>query len=704
MKTREVFARKTRPELADGVEERPRRHAEARPPALSVVVPCYNEEDGLSELHRRITDACEGLRAPYEIVLVNDGSSDGTWPAMSALAAADRRVVLVKLSRNYGHQVALSAGLQTCSGDRVLILDADLQDPPELVHEMMRAMDDGADVVYGRRRSREGEGPLKLVTAWLFYRLLNAFADVPVPRDTGDFRLISRRALEAFLAMPERRRFIRGMMSWVGFKQVPILYDRGSRYAGRTKYPLRKMLAFAADAVVSSSPRPLALTGYAGCVTVTTSLLIAGWGVTAAAMGRTVPAWVAWSALSCFLSGIHLLALGLTGAYVGRILDQCTARPLYIVERVVRGGADERVPGTHSIEPSRRIPASPAPPTVITRPACGRPGGMNTKRQGFTLIELLVVVAVITLLIGLLLPAVQSARESSRRAQCLNNFRQLGLALQSYHDIQGTFPIGRFGLYYTYPSIRSYLNRQTWVVATLPHLEQSQLYNAYNVKLAFIEPANSTSLLTSVATFLCPSDTDSLQEPDAPWARVKGNFAANWGNTHYFQDAKLSAPGAGDPFPGPVDSATFNGAPFMANRSLSLNAFRDGTSSTLLVGETVVGQNRVSDGDPVGASDHRGDLYNDDRNGTMFMTYTGPNSRVPDQMGDALYCGFGYEDNPPCNNASPAFNASRSRHPGGVHALFGDGHVRFVKDSVNLALWRAAGSPSNGEVLSDEDF
>ncbi len=358
----------------EAFEEVP-RHDRTAAPALSVVVPCYNEEAGLAELYRRLTAACEGLGVSYEVVLVNDGSSDRTWPRMLGLAAADRRFVLVNLSRNFGHQLALTAGLRTCRGDRILVIDADLQDPPELLPRMMKAMDDGADVVYGRRRSRRGEGPLKLATAWLFYRLLGLLTDVPVPCDVGDFRLMSRRVLDALLAMPERRRFIRGMVSWVGFHQVPLSYDREARFAGATAYSFRKMAAFAADAVISSSTRPLALAGYGGGMARGVAGLLIAWALALALSGRAVPGWVGWSAVSCILSGVQLVSLGVSGAYLGRVFEQCNGRPLYVVERMVRASREGGDP-----VPSQSYP-DPTSCLVRQRPNPPLPGNDHTLRE-----------------------------------------------------------------------------------------------------------------------------------------------------------------------------------------------------------------------------------------------------------------------------------------------------------------------------------
>ena len=235
-------------------------------PALSIVVPCFNEEACLGALHERLGNAARSaVGDDYEIVLVNDGSCDGSWPLMRKIVAGDPHVVAVNLSRNHGHQLALTAGLDLCRGDTILIIDADLQDPPELLPEMMKAMRaEQADVVYGVRKTRAGETAFKRATAHGFYRLLSRATDVDIPVDAGDFRLMSRRALEALLAMPEQARFIRGMVAWIGFRQVPFAYDRQERFAGETKYPLKKMMRFALDALTGFSSAPLKLASHAG--------------------------------------------------------------------------------------------------------------------------------------------------------------------------------------------------------------------------------------------------------------------------------------------------------------------------------------------------------------------------------------------------------------------------------------------------------
>lgn len=308
-------------------------------PELSVVVPCYNEEDALAELHARISRVPRSMGVPYEVILVNDGSKDRSWLIMVELAEGDPQLVLVNMSRNHGHQLALTAGLSLARGERILILDADLQDPPELLPEMWRIMDEGADVVYGRRRSREGETGLKLLTATLFYRLIERLTDVPIPRDAGDFRLISRRALEILQAMPERHRFIRGMVSWIGFRQEPLFYDRQARFAGETKYPFRKMCRFAIDAVTAFSTKPLALAGWFGLATGTFAGLLLVCSAVSWARGSAVAGWTSLMAVMAIFGSAQMIILGIFGEYLGRLYEQGKGRPLFVIDQVVRAEA-----------------------------------------------------------------------------------------------------------------------------------------------------------------------------------------------------------------------------------------------------------------------------------------------------------------------------------------------------------------------------
>src|SRR5438270_4930600 len=260
---------------------------------LSIVVPCFNEDACLGELHQRLSAAARSaVGDDYELVLVNDGSRDGSWAAMQRIAKTDRNLVAINLSRNHGHQLALTAGLDLCRGDAILIIDADLQDPPELLGPMLQAMrESGADVVYGLRRSRAGETAFKRATTHGFYRLLSRATEVDIPLDAGDFRLMSRRALDALLAMPEQARFIRGMVAWIGFKQVPFPYDRHQRFAGATKYPFKKMMRFAFDALTGFSSAPLKLASHFGLGLSVGSIALMLYIAYAWVAGRSIQGW-----------------------------------------------------------------------------------------------------------------------------------------------------------------------------------------------------------------------------------------------------------------------------------------------------------------------------------------------------------------------------------------------------------------------------
>jgi dolichol-phosphate mannosyltransferase len=311
--------------------------------SLSIVVPCFNEQDCLDALHQRLSAAARDTAADdYEIVFVNDGSRDETWSMIRNMAASDSHVIAVNLSRNHGHQLALTAGLDLCRGDTILIIDADLQDPPELLPEMMNAMRaEDADVVYGVRRSRSGETAFKRATAHGFYRLLSRATDVDIPLDAGDFRLMSRRALDALLAMPEQARFIRGMVAWIGFKQVPFVYDRQERFAGTTKYPLKKMLRFALDALTGFSSAPLKLASHVGLALSIGSVILILYIAYAWAAGRNVPGWTSLMLIVVVIGAVQMFVLALMGEYIGRLYNESKRRPLYIVQEVAGDGRRE---------------------------------------------------------------------------------------------------------------------------------------------------------------------------------------------------------------------------------------------------------------------------------------------------------------------------------------------------------------------------
>ncbi len=332
-------------------------------PALSIVIPCYNEEACLDALHARVSAAARAaVGEDYEVVLVNDGSRDASWPVMQRLAAGDRHVVAINLSRNHGHQLALTAGLDLCAGDQILIIDADLQDPPELLSEMRRVMAaEGADVVYAVRRKREGETFFKKLTAAAFYRVLDRVTDTPIPLDTGDFRLMSRRALDALLALPEQARFVRGMVAWIGFRQVPLAYDRAERIAGESKYPLAKMIRFALDAVTGFSTAPLRFASHVGLWLTAASVLLVIYILGAFAMGHALPGWTSLMLVVVVLGAVQMFVLGMIGEYLGRLYVEAKRRPLYLVSDVAGEVKRHVTLGFRAEDVAPNMPSGPEP-------------------------------------------------------------------------------------------------------------------------------------------------------------------------------------------------------------------------------------------------------------------------------------------------------------------------------------------------------
>ncbi len=310
-------------------------------PRYSIVAPCFNEEVVLHELYRRICQVMDQTGEPWELVLVNDGSRDRTPEIMRELHAADPRVKVVDLARNFGHQIAVTAGLDYARGDAVVIIDADLQDPPEVILQMIDRWKEGYEVVYAVRTERKGESWFKEFTAKLFYRIIYRITDVDIPLDTGDFRLMDRKAVEAIKRMRERHRFIRGMTSWVGFRQTGVHYVRERRFAGETHYPFRKMLKFALDAITGFSYLPLQLATYLGFTIAGLSGVAALLVVYARLFMGTAPFYGQATTLVTvlFLGGVQLITLGIIGEYLGRIYDEVKGRPLYLVREVL--GFDE---------------------------------------------------------------------------------------------------------------------------------------------------------------------------------------------------------------------------------------------------------------------------------------------------------------------------------------------------------------------------
>ena len=299
-------------------------------PVFSVVIPCYNEEEVIMESYRRISAVMLSMGEPYELVFINDGSKDATPALLNRLADEDNSVRVLHFARNAGHQIAVSAGLDYAAGSAVVIIDADLQDPPELIPEMARLWREGAQVVYGQRRSRAGESFLKLKTAELYYKLIQKLTGNAIPRDTGDFRLVDEKVADAVRGMPEHARFLRGMFAWVGFKQVPLLYDRDKRFAGQTHYPFKKMLKLAADGIMSFSDKPLKLPLWMGLVWLFLGGLTLLVLLIMALAGHSGGGW--WLASLLMIGfGSTLASIGIAGSYLARVYDEVKQRPLYIV-------------------------------------------------------------------------------------------------------------------------------------------------------------------------------------------------------------------------------------------------------------------------------------------------------------------------------------------------------------------------------------
>jgi dolichol-phosphate mannosyltransferase len=308
--------------------------------SVSVIVPCHNEEGCISEFHRRMSRVLEEMKSTYEMIFINDGSSDQTEEKLIEIQRQDQCIVIVDLSRNHGHQLALSAGLDIAQGNRVLLIDADLQDPPELLPELMTAMDAGADVAYARRISRAGESRFKRTTAGLFYRLLRGLSQTDVPVDTGDFRLMSRQVADVLRQMPEPHRFMRGMVAWVGFRQVAVNYHRDPRFAGKTKYGIRSMVSLAIDGVTGFASAPLRFMFYLSAAASVAAICFIAWIIYAYLFVNVVPGWASIMCVQLMFSAINLFALGLIGEYVGRSFIQGKGRPLFIIRSVSRGRSD----------------------------------------------------------------------------------------------------------------------------------------------------------------------------------------------------------------------------------------------------------------------------------------------------------------------------------------------------------------------------
>lgn len=308
-------------------------------PELSLVIPIYDEEAVLPQLGDRLRELLEKLALDCEVVFVDDGSKDDSLALLRDLAAKEPRFRVASFSRNFGHQRAITCGMDLARGKAVVVMDADLQDPPEVIVEMVEKWREGYDVVYGRRRSRAGESAFKLFTAKIFYRLFAAMIPIEVPLDTGDFRLMSRRVVQTLRGLRETHRFVRGLVAWVGFKQAAVEYDRAARAAGETKYPLRKMLAFAFDGIASFSILPLRAASYVGVAVGIFGGGVMIWAIASWFLGRTIQGWTTIIILLSFLFSVQLIIMGILGEYVGKIYEEVKRRPLYLVAEKINFGS-----------------------------------------------------------------------------------------------------------------------------------------------------------------------------------------------------------------------------------------------------------------------------------------------------------------------------------------------------------------------------
>jgi len=304
---------------------------------LSVIIPCFNEELVIEETYKRLTAVMKDLKMKYEFIFINDGSRDRTLEILETLSGKNKSVKVINLSRNFGHQRAVTAGINNCRGDLAVIIDSDLQDPPEVIAEMLEIMKrEKANVVYGVRKIRKGESFFKQVTAKLFYRLLNRLSDVKFPVDTGDFRLIDRKVINEFNRLSEKNKYIRGLISWMGFTQAPCYYEREPRFAGETKYPFRKMLELAVIGLFYFSKKPLQVATTLGLLSVVIGIIYAVWVVGAKIFGiDLVTGWATIIILVIFFGGVQLLTIGVIGQYIGSLFDEVKNRPEYIIQEKI---------------------------------------------------------------------------------------------------------------------------------------------------------------------------------------------------------------------------------------------------------------------------------------------------------------------------------------------------------------------------------
>lgn len=305
---------------------------------VSLVIPMYYEEEVANECYKRVRDVLTSLKDyEYEIVFVNDGSKDKTLEILEEIAGKDQNVKVVSFARNFGHQCAVTAGLQEVTGDAIVIIDADLQDPPELIPDMLKLWEEGNEVIYAKRKKRDGESAFKLFTAKMFYKTLNGLSDVEIPKDTGDFRLVDKKVVDVINSLPEHNKFLRGLFSWVGFKQAPFEYERKERFAGKTKYPLKKMLKLASDGIISFSTKPLKIIGGIGIASIFVSFLVLLYAILSFIFkwNNLTAGWTSIMVAITFFAGVQLLSIWIMSEYIARIYDESKGRPQYIIDKKI---------------------------------------------------------------------------------------------------------------------------------------------------------------------------------------------------------------------------------------------------------------------------------------------------------------------------------------------------------------------------------
>ncbi len=305
---------------------------------ISVVIPMYYEEEVANECYTKMKSVLQEIEGfDYEIICVNDGSKDKTLEILEKIAEKDEKLKIVSFARNFGHQCAVTAGLKYVTGDCAVIIDADLQDPPELIPEMIKLWEQGNEIVYGKRKKRKGESIFKLFTAKMFYKTLNTLSDVEIPRDTGDFRLVDKKVVDIMNLMPEHNKFLRGLWSWMGFKQIPLEYERKERYAGKTKYPLKKMLKLASDGIIGFSTKPLKLVGALGFLSILIAIIVLIYSIISYIFGlnNLTAGWTSIMVTITLFSGVQLLSIWVMSEYIGRIYDESKGRPQYIIDKKI---------------------------------------------------------------------------------------------------------------------------------------------------------------------------------------------------------------------------------------------------------------------------------------------------------------------------------------------------------------------------------